>query len=369
MRRSLPFTFIGAALVAASCPAARPSTTSCVDACEVAASCGLLPSLLGGVSGDPAEQLVDDCILRCSNSELEEGDDVTTVRGVLECLGAHKTEGICGLDGCIDTVACLRAFAPESALGEPQVTFKLIDGEYWTLLFEPQLCDEIPPGVLSINRDESASICSGTDDPCRPGADAEQPFLRPPLCLGDSCVGDQNCDPRLCGYDLSAAYECAFMGIETVQFGWLDEREVLHLDPHTYTCDEASAGQVVTGIGNEVVYPVALFNGKMTTRVLNVIDAPHTAEGRSYCWFSHPIFPPDVGWFVRAGDNVIAVPSPGSGRIAAALDGDPSLFPRGCGCLLGDVGCEDAESNANCENEIDDDRDGLMDAEDPGCDP
>lgn len=156
------------------------------------------------------------------------------------------------------------------------------------------------------------------------------------------------------------------MGIETVQFGWLDEREILHLDPNIYTCEEAIAGQYVEGIRNEVIYPVALFNGTLTTRVLNLIGAPVSAEGRSYCWFSHPIFPPEVGWLVRSGSNVIAVPSPGSGRIAGALSGDPNVFPRGCGCLLSNVGCED-DANANCENEIDDDRDGLLDSEDPGC--
>ena len=41
-------------------------------------------------------------------------------------------------------------------------------------------------------------------------------------------------------------------------------------------------------------------------------------------------------------------------------------FPVGCGCLLDPIGCEVGEA---CANQIDDDEDGLVDAEDYGCRP
>lgn len=359
---------LGGALLAGACPGDRPAAAACAEACEVAAACGVLPSILGGAPGDDHDTLINECTIRCINSESMEGPDAETVRAILSCLQGHDDQGICGVQGCVDTVGCLRTALPASALGQPEVTFKLLDGEYWTLLFEPQLCELIPPGVVSIQADDAEALCAGEDDPCPTHAE-DGPTLRPPLCVGDGCLDVAGCDPRLCGNALSAAYECAFMGIETVQFGWLDEREVLHLDPGVYTCDQASAGQIVPGIGNEVIYPVAIFKGTLPTRVLDLIGAPHSAEGSEYCWFSHPVFPPEVGWLVRSGANVIAVPAPGSARIAASISADPNVFPRGCGCLLDDVGCEDVQVNGNCENEIDDDRDGLVDAEDPGCAP
>ncbi len=361
-------TAFGGALLAGACPNERPDPAACAEACEVAAACGVLPSILGGVPGDNVDTLVAECTLRCINSDTKDSVDAGTVQAIFSCLEGHDDQGICGVQRCVDTVGCLRTALPPSALGQPEVTFQLLDGEYWTLLFEPQLCDVIPPGVVSIQPDDVATLCARDGDPC-PSDPAATPYLRPPLCVGAGCLDVTSCDPRLCGNSLSAAYECAFMGIETVQFGWLDEREVLHLDPSIYNCDEASAGQIVPGIGNEVIYPVAIFNGTLPTRVLDIIGAPHSAEGNAYCWFSHPVFPPEVGWLVRSGPNVIAVPAPGSARIAASIGDDPNTFPRGCGCLLDGVGCEDIQVNANCENEIDDDLDGLVDAEDPGCAP
>ena len=381
MRRALILTFLGAALVATACPVERPDEGACERACEVATRCGVLPSLLGGRPGDATADLVDGCVFRCLNSDTagtETPEDEKQVQRILGCLQPRSDGGTCDIDTCVDVVECLQEVVPPGALGEPQVTFQLIDGEYWTLFFEAHVCADIPPETLSLDPEEVAALCRGDGDICPlPGAATELP-LRPPLCVGDRCIDDDTCDPRLCGFDLSAAFDCAFLGIESVQFGWLDERNLLHLDPATYTCEQASAGQIVPGVGHQVIYPLALFNGKMSARVLDYLDAPFTAEGRPYCWLSHPVFPPDpppadspgfapVGWLVRSGPNVIAVPSPISGTFAALVADDPNLFPRGCGCLLDDAGCEDNAANSNCANGIDDDRDGLLDAEDPGC--
>ena len=52
-----------------------------------------------------------------------------------------------------------------------------------------------------------------------------------------------------------------------------------------------------------------------------------------------------------------------------ALAADPAGFPRGCGCLDDGSGCEDDPAGERCSNGLDDDLDGLVDGEDPGCAP
>jgi hypothetical protein len=218
---------------------------------------------------------------------------------------------------------------------------------------------------LVLSEDEQAQLCSGEDDPCASGS----PALRLPLCRGAACNADTSCDPRLCDDDYPASYDCAFMGIETVQFGYFDERGALYLDPELHTCTAASAGRTVAGITAPVIYPIALFNGKLSARVLDLLGAPDSAEGRPYCWLSHPSQPLAVGFLVRAGPGLLAVPTPSSALLAATVEADPSLFPRGCNCTIDRLGCEDAAENLNCDNGLDDDLDGLVDADDPGCPP
>ena len=368
MRRSLPLTFVASALVAASCPG-ETSKKDCARACEVASQCGVLPSILGGSAGDDLRDILNDCEFRCENSDEDSDDDGKLVSRTLGCLESHKGDNICQVDACVDTVGCLTQLLPENALGAPEVTFQLIDGERWTLLFQPELCAKLPADVWLVE-DEAASLCRGDGDPCTPSADVQ---LRPPLCVDEACLHNLDnpdesiCDGRMCDFTPSAALDCAYMGIETVQFGWYDDRGAFHLDPNTYTCDEASAGQVVEDIGHEVIHPAALFNGKLTPSVLNLLGAPQTADGRPFCWVSHPGYP-GVGWLAHAGPNLIPVASPLSALLARIDSTDPNIFPRGCSCLVGDIGCEDV-GNKNCENGADDDRDGLVDAEDPGCAP
>lgn len=358
MRRAWLLTFGGSALLAAACPAARPDADECADACAVAARCGLLPSALGGTTEVADAALAAACAARCAASDPS--DEVDTI---LECLGPHAAAGVCAVDACVDARECLSVL-PSAVVGAAEVTFRLIDGEAWTLLFQRDQCGGFGPDDVELSDDEVAQLCGGEADPC--GASAQ---LRLPLCSGAACDVAQSCDPRLCDDDYPASFDCAYMGIETVQFGYFDERGALYLDPAVYGCTEASEGRPVAGVTAPVIYPVALFSGRLSARVLDLVDAPDSAEGREYCWLSHPSQPLTVGFLVRAGPGLVAVPTPSSALLAATIAGDPSLFPRGCNCVIDRYGCEDMATNFNCDNGLDDDRDGLVDAEDPGCPP
>lgn len=367
MRFRYPLAFAASALLAAACPGQRQDRRECSDLCGVAAQCGILPSTLGGGPGDDLEALTAACVGRClASEETDELDDI------LECFAPREDTSMCGIPACIETLECVREKLPDAVVGAPEVTFKLIDGEFWLLLFQPQICRELKDGDSTIHPDDVAVLCEGDGDPCPPGASGTSPSWRVPLCTGDACDIDgvaPTCDDRMCRVDISPSYDCAFMGIETVQFGYFDERDVLHLDPTLHSCAAASAGQVVPDVPNEVIYPVAMFSGKMTSGMLGSLGASLSGEGRPFCWLSHPSHPLESGWFIRAGSNLIPVPSPGSAKLAAAVRDDPASFPRGCGCLIENFGCEDPEANMNCDNGRDDDRDGLIDTADPGCKP
>lgn len=365
MRRMTFLMFAGSAVLAGACPPAAPS--GCLEACAVAELCGILPSTLGGAPGDSASDAADSCLTLCLF-----GEQTPEVSKVLECLSPYAEIAACDVGSCLEVVGCLRATLPAETVGAPEVTFRLIDGAAWTLLFQPELCDDIPPELASFPEDQRAELCSGEFDPCAPDSPGVTSGLRQPLCTGTDCNPDSlgaNCDPRLCDLDPSPSFDCAQFGIETVQFGYFDESEVLHLDTAVYTCAEASEGRVVPNISSRVIFPVARFSGKITSRLLYVLGAPINAVDNEFCWLSHPSYPLTAGWLVHAGRTSIPVPSPSSAQIGAALSGDPQLFPRGCNCLIDGLGCEDPDVNANCGNELDDDLDGLFDADDPGCAP
>lgn len=360
MKRTLPITFAVAFFAGASCGPARLPEEDCLEACKVAARCGLLPSTLGGDVGDGDDELAQDCEDRCLATDAT--DSGGEGEAILECLLEHVGSDVCAIDACAEVFDCFRTF-PAAVVGQREVTMRLIDGDAWMELFVPGVCDALPAPADPMEAGERE--CDIEDNPC-PGLSGS-PVNRPPLCFGDSCDDPQSCDPRLCDLDVPPALDCAQLGVETVQFGYFDRNGGLHLDPARSSCTEAAAGRVVAGVEDVVIYPIALFTGTLTSRLLELLDAPESAAGRPYCWLSHPSDPPEVGWLVRSGSNLIAVPSPGSAALAAEIAGDPRLFPRGCACLLDNIGCEDADENMNCDNGVDDDQDGLVDAEDPGC--
>lgn len=370
MIRRLPLAFFAALLLAVACPPAPPA--DCAAACTAAARCRLLPSTLGGAPDDSVDELAAACTARCDGS-----DDTAEVAFIVGCLAEHATAPVCATDACTEAADCLRSVTSDETIGEPHVTFRLIDGAHWEVLFRPQVCDAVDPAVTAIDDDEFAALCEGADDPCR-GDGQTTASHRLPLCAGDGCDAYEQrpvCDPRLCDTVLSASYDCATMGIETVQFGYLDEDEVLHLAPQRSSCAEASDGVVIEGITpGTIVFPIARFEGRITGSTLDWLDPadpsipfvpPEAAIGRPYCWLSTPSLPDEVGWFVPAGESLVPVPSPGSTHLEATASGDLRRFPHGCGCLLEGAGCEGVGDD--CANDLDDDQDGLIDQEDPGC--
>lgn len=391
MRWHLPAAFVTLALVGASCPSGRAGLGACIGACEAAARCGVLPSTLGGAVGEGPDAAEVSCVDRCSESDVN-----ASVAAILGCLNAQEVPEFCPVDACVGVIECLRAVAPDTVVGAPQVTFRLIDGEHWSLLFQPELCAAVDPELSVIDPETFAEYCKGEDDPCRIGegmtADQRLPLCgatecdevsdaRPPECTDAGCVvtsdeGPPRCDPRLCDGAPSASYDCTELGIEFVHFGYLDDHDVLHLAPTRSTCAEASQGVVLEGIApGQVIYPIARFEGHITAGTLLYLDpldpmtpweTPSAAIGRPYCWYSVPNPPAEIGWFVRAGEIVVPVPSPSSAIQQALTTGDRGRFPRGCGCPLEGGTCEGADAS-ECGNGRDDDDDGLIDGEDPGC--
>lgn len=364
MRRGLLLTFTIFALMAAACPASGPGAGECADACAVALRCGILPSTLAGARGDGNDEMYAECVERCTASEPSE-----PITKTLDCLTPHVDAGQCAVDACTTAMTCLHEELKNGVVGAPEVTFKLIDGAIWSLLFQPvKTCGYVTPELAGIDDEEIEAICAD-QGPCPPGAADTAPQLRLPLCREDVCNSEDglNCDDRLCFYEPAPTYDCAIFGIETVQFGYFDEKSVLHLDPTIYTCAQAGQGHVVPDIDSRIIYPVAKFGGRITSLVINTLNLPESAEGHEFCWLSHPSHPLELGWLVQAGRSSVAVPAPSSAQVAARIDPESDLLPRGCGCLVGQVGCEDAEVNKNCGNGIDDDLDGLADGEDPGC--
>lgn len=367
MTRALLLGLLASAAAGAACAGPRLSPARCRDACAVAARCGILPSSLGGAIGDDEDVLSAECEARCVATDATTPDEPdASGELILDCLAPHVGADLCAVDACEQAFDCLRAF-PAAVVGEREVTFRLIDGARWMQLFAPGVCAALPLPTDPAEAAGQRLLCSGEDDPCPPETGAPTPLSRPPLCFQGACDDPHGCDPRLCDLDLSPSLDCAQLGVETVQVGYFDRFGDLHLDAGRYSCDEAAAGQTVGGVADVVISPVGLFTGTLTPRLVTLLGAPDSAAGRPYCWLSHPSAPPEIGWLMRSGSNLIAVPSPDSAQLAAELTADPTLFPRGCGCSFDDLGCEDAALNANCENGLDDDQDGLIDAEDPGC--
>lgn len=367
MTRALLLGFVVAMVVGASCAGPRLSEAACRDGCAVAARCGILPSTLGGAVGDDEDLLYDECVARCVSTDASTVDEPDSPGEViLDCLTPHVSADICDIGACEEVFDCLRTL-PAAVVGAREVTFRLVDGEEWMQVFLPGVCAAMPTPTDPLELEEQQLLCGAEDDPCPMKGAATESVDRLPLCFQETCDDPHHCDPRLCDLDLSPSLDCAALGIDTVQFGYFDRHGGLHLDAWRYSCTQAAAGQVVTGVADVVIYPVAMFTGTLTPRVLSLLGAPDSAAGRPYCWLSHPSDPPLVGWLVRSGSNLIPVPTPGSAELAAELAADPTLFPRGCSCLLDQYGCEDDAVNMNCDNGLDDDQDGLIDAEDPGC--
>lgn len=363
MRRWSLAVFGASALASAACPTRRADELECLAACDAAARCGVLPSTLGGAVDDDPIELTRACFDRCVASDADEA------RAVLDCLLPAFLNDLCAVDTCVEVVDCLRRSQPEAVVGAATATFRLIDGEFWQFLFDPQMCDLYPVSVSGISEDTQDLYCNVVPDPC---ATEDLNYDRPPLCFGTACDpradGNESCDPRLCLYDVSASFDCAVWNIGSVQFGYVDERDVLHLDPNIYTCAEASAGVTLSGIkSGQVIYPLAYFRGRVSSRLRETVGLPASGEFPEYCWLSYPSMRAlGTGWFVRADQNVLPVPSPSSAYLASKVEFSPELFPFGCDCPPGETSCESQE-RGNCDNAFDDDRDGLSDLDDPGC--
>lgn len=349
-----------------ACRVVGQSPAECERVCDFALRCGLLPSSLGGRFGQHEDSLASDCRRRCVATV-----DSTEVWALLDCL-APGTGDACELVECQRAAECIdqSTVLPDQVLGVATVNLRILGGALWAAVFLPELCEDASPALLEAHG--IADACrefSGLHALVGPGdprcVDADGLALRPPLCEQVDCETHRVCDPSMCSTTYTdATADCEYFGIDEVQLGYVDDRGVLRLSARRMSCAEASSGERFEAVPRTAIAPVALFRGTLTARASVALGFPEDALlGRPFCWASSPLGPRRQA---RAGDSTLPVPTP---ELTALLDlayERDREFPVGCGCLLDPIGCE---LGAECENQIDDDEDGLVDAEDYGCRP
>lgn len=345
---------------AATCGGYRPGGGECLKICEVAAQCGFLPSSLGGQPGDDRESLREACIRRCRYTT-----DAITVDRLASCF-SDPTDDPCDLDPCLAAAACVQRSpdVPDAVLGESEVTIRVLDGVYWSAIFDPGVCEDVDSDIQ--NNYGLGGYCAEVED------DTPGDYLcagyrdQLALCGAADCERAIGCDPSMCNRPfITAAADCRYYGISTVQLGYRDSSGALQLSPRLLSCEEASAGEIFTNVPYSAIVPVALYRGKLTDRAavdLNLSLAD--GVGRDFCWSSSLREPRRI---TRSGSSTFVVPTPSNLQLLDAVFERNSDFPAGCGCAFDTIACE--ELAEDCGNTIDDDEDGLIDAEDPGCLP
>lgn len=358
---------LGAALGLATCGPARP-VGDCAALCATAERCGFLPSSLGGHPGDGDAELRTDCTARCANTSVNAEIEV-----LQDCFGlAIDDTDLCHVDDCVAVTECVMTHRlANEVLGRVDVTMRLLDGVYWSTIFRPEVCDaQDEPAAAGYGLE---ALCKQRLDPapCDQGAGyccADQP-AQPSLCGPDDCLQDRMCDPRMCYEEfVSAAADCLYYGIEAVQFAYEDPSGALQIDPRVLSCEEASAGLVLQGLPHGLISPVALLHGKISEQAAYDLsfghDPPLAVAGREFCWAASAS---DATRLTRAGTGTTVIPAASADQLRDDLVERDAQFPVGCGCVFTTLGCESGTSL--CGNQIDDDRDGLRDDEDPGCAP
>jgi hypothetical protein len=349
-----------------ACRVVGQGAAECERVCDFALRCGFLPSSLGGRYGQHEEALASECRRRCGSTA-----DSTEITALIDCL-TPATGDACELLECQRAAECVdqSTILADEVLGVATVTIRMMGGALWAAVFVPALCEDASGELLDNH---------GIADACRefagvhalvgPGdprcVDAEGLALRSPLCQEIDCETHRTCDPSMCSTKYAeASADCEYYGIEEVQLGYIDDRGVLQLSAKRLTCPEASAGERFEAVPRTAIAPVALFRGTLTARASVALGFPEDAlVGRPFCWASSPLGPRRQA---RAGESTQPVPTPSLTELIDLAYERDREFPVGCGCLLDPIGCEVGDA---CANLIDDDEDGLVDAEDYGCRP
>lgn len=357
---------LGLGLAVGSCGVAAIDEAECERVCGFALRCGFLPSSLGGRYGQHEAALAADCRRRCGETAAS-----AEISALLECLTPGAGDQ-CELFDCRRAAECVdrSTILADEVLGAADVTIRAFGGTLWAVVFMPALCEDAPDELLATH---------GIDDTCRefagvpalvgPGdprcVGGDGIAVRPPLCPPVDCETHASCDPTMCLTPYAdASADCDFFGIETVQLGYIDDAGVLHLSPRRLSCAEASAGERFEAVPYGAIVPVALFRGALTMRGSVALGFTEDAlRGRPFCWASWPLGPRRQ---TRAGGTTLVVPTPSLTELIDHTYERDREFPVGCGCLLDPIGCELGDG---CANQVDDDEDGLVDAEDYGCRP
>ncbi|MBL9103834.1 MAG: hypothetical protein JNL82_23015 [Myxococcales bacterium] len=358
-RRGSAALAVGLALGLATC---EPTVLidDCEALCAAAARCGFLPSSLGGHAGDGDAELRADCLARCANTLVS-----AEVAELRTCLEMAQGGDVCSVDECVDVAACVHARPlADEVLGRVDVTMRLLDGVYWSTIFRPEVCDaQDDPAAAGYGL---AELCAARVDPapCADGgyccADAS---AQPPLCGPRDCEQDRLCDPRLCSRTfVGGAADCHYYGVESVQFAYVDPSGALQIDPRELTCEQASAGALLHDLPHGLVVPAALLRGHISPQAAADLARPELV-GREFCWTSTAS---DATRLTRAGLGTMVLPTVSADQLRDDVVERDATFPVGCACVFATIGCE---VGAACANDLDDDADGLVDAEDPGCAP
>lgn len=344
-------------LAGAVCRPEGPSDGECERLCGFALRCGFLPSSLGGAYGDPEEVELAQCRERCANTE-----DAALVEALAGCFTQAQAVDACDLRPCTAAIACVKQseIIPNEVLGRTDVTLRTLDGVFWSVVFRHAVCEDASPAIQADYGLDDYCAGRGPVDGYACAGAADQPSLCEPV----DCKTPDVCDPSMCQEPfIGALADCDYYGIEEVQFGYRDPTGVLQLASAVHSCEEASRGVRLAELPPGLIQPIALFRGRLSARV--AVDLGRSeAVGRRFCWASWPLDPRRL---TRSGEATLVVPTPSTAQLIDRVYERDREFPVGCGCAFETIDCE--ETAEDCVNGVDDDEDGLVDAEDFGCLP
>jgi len=191
-----------------------------------------------------------------------------------------------------------------------------------------------------------------------------------PLCSAADCLEDSRaCDTSLCDADLTPpGRDCSFFGITSITLGYRDERGLEVFSEPIEGCAtlvELSARFEDVKIGSLV--PIAVVSGVLPSNFF-AEGAPLSGDG-SFSWFLE-----GTKRWISAGNAELELPSPlldfqefEYGNPLERLGWVPHRLPTGQACDNQPMLCE-TYFNRNCDDGLDNDGDGQVDAETAWCD-
>jgi hypothetical protein len=225
-------------------------------------------------------------------------------------------------------------------------------------------------GLGATTTGASGSACDGASV-CSEGECAA-----PPLCRDLDCEGDVlKCDNTMCENTLNGpSRDCGLLGIQTIRLGYLsDGVRVLDSEATSLGCDGGTGTATFTNVALTDVKPIAIVTGTLPDYLVPVGGGDVAKESENtgeYTWQVEG----EERW-TQAGTSRIFIASPYLTLLVAQYSNPLEMLgwvhvrlPPAEGCIAQTHLCETFFNN-NCDDGLDNDGNGLVDRQDPWCDP